>query len=125
MKSVLLIEDEKDIQRIWKGQFDRLLKTRNEKICLLFATSIDEAAKQFNLHQNEIIAIVFDGCIEGPGKEPNTEILVKAFGTVFKGPMVATSGQPAFRKILLEAGCTHECYKEDAPKKVVELLGLV
>jgi hypothetical protein len=123
MGTVLLIEDDKDLPRIWKRQFDLLLK--GQKICLLFATSIDEAAEQFKLHQKEISAIVFDGCIAGHGAEPNTKILVEVFRKSFKGPMIAASSLPHLSKILVDAGCSHQCHKEDVPKMVVQLLGLV
>lgn len=120
MKKVLIIEDEKDFHRILKRQFDLLLK--GEKICLFFATSIEEAVEMFKLHQNDLSVISFDGCIAGGGTEPNTKILAEVFRKSFKGPMIAVSGQPAFRKILMEAGCSHQCPKDVLAEEITKIL---
>lgn len=121
MKKVLLIEDNRDTVTIWKMVLGPFIK--NEKLLLLTAVSIDEARERFKLNQ-DIDAIFFDGCIVGPGKEPNTEILVSEFKMSFSGSMIAASGEEKYREVLLKAGCSHSCNKEDVPKMLVNLLGL-
>ena len=119
---ILLIEDEVDVTRIWERQFGLLLKA--EKPSLLIARSISEALKQFELHKKDIKAIVVDGCLR-PGGVLNTEMLTQALRRFFVGPMIASSTREDYRQLLLKSGCDHECRKEDVPKIVVELLGLV
>jgi len=121
--TILLVEDSCSTLELWKVCFE-ISNKKGVEIVLLIATSVDEAREKFWLHQHIIKAVVFDGCIDGPGEEPNSKILVSEFRRVFKGPMIAASNREDYRKILTDSGCDYECDEKDkVPKKIFEIFG--
>lgn len=118
MIKVLLVEDEKDMQRLWEIFLKRYY-TGEEKLALLHAFSLDEAEKLFGNHP-DITIIVMDACV--PGRSPNTHALVKSFRRYFQGPMIAVSGVPRYQEELMDAGCSHMASKSELPAKVLEIL---
>ena len=115
IKKVLLVEDNEDWNRIIK-------RGLGDKVQILSAYTIKEAEKIFE--ENSGIAIVImDACV--PGDTPNTQPLVQKIRQTFKGPMIAMSSMPMFRRKIVLAGCDHEVEeKTEAGKKVLELLGI-
>ena len=113
-KKVLVVEDEEEVQGRYKQQL-------GSKVVLISALSIEEAEEQFAANP-DIDAIVMDACV--PGDRPTTRPLVRMIRGTFAGPMIATSGHPGYRKILVEDGCSHESSKYNLPSKLLEVLGL-
>ena len=114
LKKILIIED----FHSFHSELASLLK---DKVLILSAFTIEEAEKKFDDDAN-IDLITVDGCV--PGEEINTEPLVRKFRETFKGPMVAACRSPYFRSLLKQAGCDHECSKNELPKKILQILGL-
>jgi CheY-like chemotaxis protein len=110
---VLLVED--------IDFFHGLLKEKlGDKIIVLSAFTIDQARDIFEKNP-DIKAVIMDFFV--PGKtEQNTLGLTGEIRAKFSGPMIATSATSQTE--LLKAGCDHETDKQDAWKKIKELLGL-
>jgi CheY-like chemotaxis protein len=112
---VLFVEDTEFLLEIWR----ELLA---EKVEMIIATTIGEALWQFENNGQSLSAIVLDGCIAA--SDINTLPLARQFRASFQGPMIAMAGAPDHRQQLLEAGCSHECRKEETPKFLLEVLRL-
>ncbi len=120
MAKVLIVEDDENLQFIYGVHLER------NGIQVLKATTLAEAKAQFTAN-NDITAIVFDGELktsDGASIEYTLE-LVPEFKKTFTGPMIAAAGSPENRENLVAAGCTHQCIKDDLPKTLKALLGLV
>ncbi len=111
---VLIVEDKDYIQARWRQALDG-------RVEVVSAFSIKEAMDKFATNP-DVVAIVMDACV--PGEEPTTPPLVTKFRETFKGPMIAASAAPWYRKELMRAGCDHESQKDDVPQKLLEILGL-
>ena len=86
----------------------------------LRAETIEEGFMLYN-ENPDVDLIVVDACV--PGHDPNTMEFVKAVRKTFSGPMIATSSDPNFRKLLLKAGCDVECEdKFIVPQKIKTIL---
>ncbi|MFH1454894.1 MAG: hypothetical protein ABIF22_01070 [bacterium] len=115
---ILLIEDDEMILDLYKERFYRSV---GGKIILLIATSIIEARELFEVNK-DIKIIIFDGCIKGPGKHPNTLSLVDDFRRTFNGHMISVSNRQDYRSMLFNAGCDYQCNKEDVCDLIVKFL---
>ncbi len=113
MKKVLIVED---VDR-YQQQYARELQG---KVTVLPARSITEARKLFSENEDSDL-IVMDACVDND-ESPDTRELVSAIRRTFNGPMIASSGLPEYRDILVEWGCSHKASKDDVPKKVLEIL---
>ncbi|MCX6723387.1 MAG: response regulator [Candidatus Staskawiczbacteria bacterium] len=113
---VLVVEDTLIAQGFYKLAF-------KGKVELIFASSIDEAEKQFEANRGNIAVIVMDGCV--PGRVLNTEDLTRRFRSAFDGPIIASSSIPDFRRKLRVAGCDRECTdKLEIPEMICKILGI-
>lgn len=114
MKTVLVLEDghlfQKEYESAWRG-----------KLNLLQAFSIKEAEK-FVADNPGIDLIVVDACV--PGNKINTEDFVIKTRNFFTGPMIASSSEPNYRKLLMKAGCSDEAPKNEISFLVLKLLNL-
>ena len=114
MLKVLIVEDEKRWQENYKQDLD-------DKVLIISAFTIEEAQRCF-AENPDIKAIIMDACV--PGDRPTTLPIVRKFRETFFGPMIAASSDPDYREDLVSAGCSHETPKWDAPKKLLEVLGI-
>ena len=116
MKRVLIIEDDYDWQKIYEVSL-------SDKVHITTAYTPSEAQKCFEEGQFDLI--VFDGCVGGNGSTLDTPPLVRKWREAgFTGPMIAASGDPRYRNILMGSGCDYQASKFNVPKKVLELLDL-
>lgn len=109
---VLVLEDDNDWHNYWQ-------KKLSEKTTYLRTQTISAALHDFNLTP-EIAAIVVDACV--PGDSPNTMSFVKKARETYKGPMIACSNMPSYRRQLLDAGCDHQCDKASLPETLQLIL---
>lgn len=114
MKKVLVVEDSKQ----WSGLIKRALEN---KLLVFQAFTTEEAEVALKLHP-DLAVILMDACV--PGDNPNTMWLVRKMRETFKGPIIAISRVPEYRKKLIEAGCDYESEKDEAAQKVLELVGV-
>ncbi len=120
MKKVLAVEDEKMWHNVWRRQIE--FSSRNGSgIILISAFSVEEAEEQFAANP-DLDAIVMDACV--PGRALTTPPLVRKFREIFKGPMVAISGDEEYQEMLLKAGCDHRASKEAVVQKLFEIFGI-
>ncbi|MBI2454361.1 MAG: hypothetical protein HYV54_02220 [Parcubacteria group bacterium] len=108
---VLVVEDN---QR-WQDTFARKF---GQDFQLLQATTIEQGEELF-LANPDIGIVVMDACV--PGDDPNTMNLVKKIRETFVGKMIASSSVKDYREILMAAGCSHQCPKNDLFEKFPEL----
>lgn len=120
MHTVLLVEDDEFIQEMWKYSWAVLLANK-PKIIFISAFSVKDAERKF-FNQHDITCVVMDACV--PGRKPNTPPLVKKIRVAFEGPIIAVSSDPEYQQILMSAGCSHRCEKNDLPAKLLEILGV-
>lgn len=119
MHKVLLVEDDKAMQEMWKAMWDMLTKGK-QKVVLISAFSLEEAEEKF-FAETGLTAIVMDACV--PGNQPNSPPLVEKIRSVFAGPIIAVSGNPDCQTLLMAAGCSHCCEKIDLPDTLIRVLG--
>lgn len=120
---ILLIEDDKWIIEGLKECINLILEVH--KPTILIATSIEEARQHFELHQNDLKLITFDGSIKGGGEQPNTKCLVSDFRKTYFGPMIACSSLEENRDILVKAGCDYSCSKDQLPQYIMKIFSVV
>jgi CheY-like chemotaxis protein len=101
MKKILIVEDRKELQEIFK-------KVLNGIYEIVSAHSIPEAEEMFVAH-SDISIIAMDGCV--PGSILNTLPLVQKIRKTFTGDIVAMSTDSEYRVQLVKAGCNLECDK--------------
>lgn len=111
---VLVVEDDKEWQEIFTEDLE-------DKVTFLKAFTVDEAEELFTANP-DINAAVVDACV--PGHSPTTPPLVRKIRETFTGPMIAVSSIDSYRDELVEAGCSHQCSKEELSKLLPRLLGL-
>jgi len=105
------------IKRHSKSDLKRYLEKKGFQV--LSALTIEDGETLFE--QNKDVAlIIMDACV--PGNIPNTMALTQQIKQGFNGPMLATSSEAPFRKLLIKAGCTHECEKHKIIDSVLEIL---
>lgn len=114
MIRVLIVDDLKG----WHSQWKKELEGRVEVVS---ATTLEEAEAEFQTN-SDFAAIFMDACV--PGVEPTTLELTSRIRQDFRGPMVAISSTPRYRRMLMDAGCTDECDKRDVSLMVRNLLGV-
>lgn len=119
MKTVLVVEDDKDWVDNWKHGINK------EKIMLSFASTIQEA--EILLSNCYFDAIVMDALlIDMETKvETMTFSLVEKIRSVFNynGPIIATSSNSEYRKRLVEVGCDYQASKTEVFQKLSDVLG--
>ncbi len=100
MTTVLLIEDDDLLCRAFK----RSLELRG--VTTIQASSVEEGQRLFHAHRDSLDAIVMDGCLNSPNL--NTLPLIKEIkDSGFAQPIIAASGDPKNRRIMMAHGCTH------------------
>ncbi len=121
MHKVLLVEDDEDIQKMWKEMWEFSLaeETRKTEIVFISAFSLKEAEKKF-FTEAGWTAVVIDACVRD--NQPNTPPLVKKIRTTFNGPIIAVSGNSDYQNLLMAAGCSHKCDKTDLPNFLIKVL---
>jgi len=119
---VLILDDNKYLQETWRADFASCNVPFAYLIKVISAFSVDDAIEQFGANPN-LAAIVVSGCITG--RQPSTIPFVKEVRKTSNVPIVATSTNSWYQKELMKAGCSHETSKDDLPRKVLEVLGLI
>jgi len=114
MKKVLAVEDNDRVRRWWQEALAGTVE--------IIGVGTHEEALQFLAGDPEVDAIVMDACLVG--RIPDTQPLVEIARQRFHGPIIAVSGDEAFRRILIQAGCDHESAKPRLARKLLEVLGL-
>ena len=121
-KVIFIVEDNKKTQTEMSYFF-------HDKVSLIQAFSLMEADQI--LEQNSAFdLVIMDGCVPVqsddmiPPYKPATVPLIKKIRLAFQGPMIATSSDDEYRRMLVDAGCDHECEKFEAPRLALQLLGL-
>lgn len=109
---VLVVEDNER----WQATFARSF---GQDFQLLQATTIQQGEELF-LANPDIGIVIMDACV--PGDYVNTIPLVKKIRETFNGKMIASSGGGIFRKMLMDAGCSHQCDKIDLFDKFIEIV---
>jgi len=97
VKRILLIEDDPGIIKLWKSHLRRLPPNAVE---LVVASTFNEVDTAMNSHAFFDI-VVIDGNLEG--RQGDTLPLVSKIREVFRGTIVAASGDPRTVKQLMEA----------------------
>jgi len=112
---VLLADDLPEVIKSWVDTMTSF------GIDCVIASSLEELNRAFDRYQDEISAIILDGCI--PGHMLNTtRFILGARASGFSAPIVASSSSPKYRAMMMEAGCSHEAPKNKAAFLVADLL---
>lgn len=111
---ILVVDDTKHWHFRWREEL-------GDKVLIVSAFSIEEAREHFAANP-DIVAIVMDACV--PGDRPTTLPLVEEFRRTFKGPIVAVSSIPSYRKQLVIVGCDYESDKDYLSSKILKILSL-
>ena len=99
---ILIIEDMLRIQEAWKMHLEKHDHT------VVQALTPHEAIDLFE-ENPDVDIIVLDGCI---GPLFNCLPVLREIRETFKGPIIAASSDAHFRQTMVQAGCSHECEKE-------------
>lgn len=117
---VLVVDDDVKGQQLFAELVEELL---SDQIELLQAYDLETAKEIFEQRQDEFAAIVMDACV--PGSEVNSHRLVWYMRRTYEGPIIAISTEVSYRNQLTEAGCSHQCEKDQVfPAKITEILNL-
>ena len=112
-KHILLIEDDGNIILGYQGLL------RKFPFEFIVATTLEEAEKLHSIRKWDVIVV--GGCLGGD--DFNTESLVKEIrANGYTGHMIAASGNPDLRRLLVEAGCSMEAEKRFVPANILKLL---
>jgi len=111
---VLIVEDDPVLQMLWEDDL-------GSKVEVLSALTIQQAEELF-ANNPDVALVVMDACLYDSGID--TIPLVRKIRKTFHGPMISSSGNPKYQKLLREAGCDHSCKKREVPEKVLEILAL-
>lgn len=111
-----------DIPKFISYYKKELLNRHN--VSTISATTLSMLYKQFDKYIDSIDVIILDGCI--PGSTLNTLGFIEyARRSGFTKPIIAASSLPYYRELMLDAGCSHEAEKEDAPFMASRLVARV
>ena len=111
---VLIVDDEEE----WRDRWTRRLLREGAEV--LKASSLEEGWRLFKAN-SDIALVIMDVCVPGLHR-PNSMWLVERMHKTFKGPIIAASGRPDFRRMLMDAGCSHEAEKNEVSALVAEIL---
>lgn len=81
------------------------------------ATSQREA--KAHIEQTHFDYIAVDACVNA--KKPNTLGFIKFTRSSYRRPLIAISNSEKYRALQIEAGCTHQCSKEELPQLIRKL----
>ena len=94
-----------------------------DKVKVLEAATLEEGKRVFQKNP-DVSLVIMDACV--PGDEPNSMPLIKKILSAgYSKPIIAISGNPEYRKILLRAGATHEAEKHKVAELALKLLNLM
>lgn len=111
---VLIVDDEEE----WRERWTRRLTREGAEV--LKASSLAEGEELFEANP-DITLVIMDACVPGLC-QPNSMPLVEKIRQTFKGPIVAASGRPDFRKLLMDAGANREASKNEVSALVSQIL---
>jgi len=111
---VLIVDDEEE----WRDRWTRRLLREGAEV--LKASSLEEGWRLFEANP-DIVLVIMDVCVPGLHR-PNSMWLVEKMQQTFKGPIIAASGRPDFRKTLMDAGCSHEASKNEVSALISQIL---
>ena len=109
---MLLIEDNIDKQKMF-------IDALQDKAIIACATTEEQAREIFDQTQN-IALIAVDACLVRD--EPDTLGLVAYLRSKYTGPIIAISSNTDYNQKLMEAGCSHQEKKDNAPSLIATLL---
>lgn len=103
MATILIVEDDKGLQDIFK------MRLEFEGHTVLQAFCVVEAQMHFRSHRDEIELIIVDGYMNPDDQVRTTLGLIETLRDYFefKGPMIAASNDPTMREDQMAAGCDH------------------
>lgn len=113
---VFIIEDDADCQRLYAMELE-------ERVTIISAESLAEANSKWEQNNEKVALVVVDACVDNRNY-PDSQPFIRKIRETFSGPIIAASSSSVFRQDLLQAGCSHEARKVEAPAKVLDLLGL-
>lgn len=113
--TILVVEDDPVLSRCF---FHRL---SDKGITVLSATKIQEALDLFQDNLNCIDLIIMDACLE-KGCPDTMPLIRKILEYGFKKPIIASSSDSDYSKILRQAGATHTAEKWEVTNFALELL---
>lgn len=111
---VLIVDDEAE----WRDRWTRRLEREGAEV--LKASSLEEGERLFEANP-DLVLVIMDACVPGL-YPPNSMWLVKKMYQTFKGPIIAASGHPDFRKMLVDAGASHEASKNEVLVLISKIL---
>ena len=111
---VLIVDDEEE----WRDRWTRRLLREGAEV--LKASSLEEGWRLFEANP-DIALVIMDTCVPG-FYPPNSMWLVEKMHQTFKGPIIAASGHPDFRRVLMGAGCSHEASKNEVSALISQIL---
>ena len=109
---ILLIEDNYDKQKMF-------IDALKDKATIACATTEEQAREIFDKTQN-ITLIAVDACLVRD--EPDTLGLVAYLRSKYIGPIIAISSNKDYNQKLMNAGCSHQEKKDNAPSLIATLL---
>lgn len=109
---ILLIEDNPDKQKMF-------IDALQGKATIACAATEEQAREIFDKTQN-ITLIAVDACLVRD--EPDTLGLVAYLRSKYTGPIIAISSNKNYNQKLIEAGCSHQEKKDNAPSLIATLL---
>ena len=116
---VLIVENDAATQTAYR------MTLEDEGIDVIAALTLDDAIVQLAT-QNQIDAVVLDGCLHSRGdiEKPDTLELAATLREVFAGPTIAASNSEHLNRALRAAGCKFSVEKTKVPAMILELFGI-
>ena len=90
-------------------------------VTVVAASTLEELDKVFEEHEQQLDAIILDGCI--PGHDVNTlRFIWKVRDRGCQVPIIASSSLREYRDMMVRAGASHQAPKQEAVDAVADLL---
>ena len=113
--AVLIVED---MPRFWHPLKSQLVRSGLfSKVRV--AQNIPEAEYRFETLK-PLTAVLMDACLSGD--DPDTLDLIRKMRETYGGIIIAMSRAPEYRRMQIDAGCSHESEKESAATCLLKLL---
>lgn len=112
---VLIADDLPEVIEAWTKELAAY------DITVVTASTLEELDKVFEEHEQQLDAIILDGCI--PGHDVNTlRFIWRVRDKGCQVPIVASSSLREYRDMMIQAGASHQAPKQEAVDTVADLL---
>lgn len=112
---VLIADDLPEVIEMWRKGL------AGYDINVVTASTLEELDRVFEGHEQQLDAIILDGCI--PGHDVNTlRFIWKVRDKGCRVPIVASSSLREYRDMMVRAGASHQAPKEAAADTVADVL---